>query len=95
MAVSQLVPLGAASPFEVEANLLLALPRSLGGEGFCGIELNVEVILSTSARAIVGSPVYISTYFFLRRTVGDRWPLNVRERPRTDAQGMACVTLTA
>lgn len=35
------------------------------------------------------SPVYISTYFFLHRTVGDRWPLNVRERPRTDAQGMA------
>ena len=34
MAVSQLVPLGAASPFEVEAYLLLALPRSLGGEGF-------------------------------------------------------------
>ncbi len=53
MAVSQLVPLGAASPFEVEAYLLLGLPRSLGGEGFCGIELNVEVTLSTSARAIV------------------------------------------
>ncbi len=35
MAVSQLVPLGAASPFEVEAYLLLALPRSLGGESFC------------------------------------------------------------
>lgn len=31
-----------------------------GGEGFCGIELNVEVTLSTSARAIVGkSRVYI------------------------------------
>ncbi len=60
MAVSQLVPLGAASPFEVEAYLLLALPRSLGGEGFCDIELNVEVMLSTSARAIVGkSRVYI------------------------------------
>ena len=60
IAVSQLVPLGAASPFEVEAYLLLALPRSLGGEGFCGIELNVEVMLSTSARAIVGkSRVYI------------------------------------
>lgn len=60
MAVSQLVPLGAASPFEVEAYLLLGLPRALGGEGFCGIELNVEVMLSTSARAIVGkSRVYI------------------------------------
>lgn len=60
MEVSQLVPLGAASPFEVEAYLLLALPRSLGGEGFCGIELNVEVMLSKSARAIVGkSRVYI------------------------------------
>lgn len=60
IAVSQLVPLGAASPFEFEAYLLLALPRSLGGEGFCGIELNVEVMLSTSARAIVGkSRVYI------------------------------------
>ena len=60
MAVSQLVPLGAASPFEVEAYLLLALPRSLGGEGFCGIELNVEVMLNTNARAIVGkSRVYI------------------------------------
>lgn len=60
MAVSHLVPLGAASPFEVEAYLLLGLPRSLGGEGFCGIEVNVEVILSTSARAIVEkSHVYI------------------------------------
>lgn len=60
MAVSQLVPLGAASPFEVEAYLLLGLPRALGGEGFCGIELNVKVMLSTSARAIVGKTrVYI------------------------------------
>ena len=59
-AVSHLVPLGAASPFEVETYLLLGLPRSLGGEGFCSIELNVEVMLSTSARAIVGkSRVYI------------------------------------
>lgn len=54
VAVSHLVPLGAASPFEVETYLLLGLPRSLGGEGFCGIELNVEVALSASARAIVG-----------------------------------------
>lgn len=54
VAVSHLVPLGAASPFEVETYLLLGLPRSLGGEGFCGIELNVEVMLSTSARSIVG-----------------------------------------
>lgn len=60
MAVSHLVPLGAASPFEVEAYLLLGLPRALGGEGFCGIELNVKVMLSTSARAIVGKTrVYI------------------------------------
>ena len=60
MAVSHLVPLGAASPFEVEAYLLLGLPRALGGEGFCGIELNVKVVLSTSARAIVGKTrVYI------------------------------------
>lgn len=60
VAVSHLVPLGAASPFEVETYLLLGLPRSLGGEGFCGIELNVEVTLSASARAIVGkSRVYI------------------------------------
>lgn len=60
VAASHLVPLGAASPFEVETYLLLGLPRSLGGEGFCGIELNVEVALSASARAIVGkSRVYI------------------------------------
>lgn len=60
MAVSQLVPLGAASPFEIEAYLLLGLPRALGGEGFCGIELNVEVMLNISARAIVEkSRVYI------------------------------------
>lgn len=60
VAVSHLVPLGAASPFEVETYLLLGLPRSLGGEGFCGIELNVEVALSASARAFVGkSRVYI------------------------------------
>ena len=31
--------------------------------------------------------MYISTYYFLRRTAGDRWPLNVRERPRTDGAG--------
>ena len=60
IAVSHLVPLGAASPFEVEAYLLLGLPRTLGGEGFCGIELNVEVKLGASARAIVGkSRVFI------------------------------------
>lgn len=60
MAVSRFVPLGAASPFEVEAYLLFALPRTLGGEGFCGIELNVEVRLGASARAIVGkSRVFI------------------------------------
>ena len=60
VAVSHLVPLGAASPFEVETYLLFGLPRSLGGEGFCGIELNVEVVLSTSAQSIVGkSRVYI------------------------------------
>lgn len=59
-AVSRFVPQGAASPFEVEAYLLLGLPRALGGEGFCGIELNVEVTLSASARGIVGkSRVYI------------------------------------
>lgn len=64
MAVSHLVPLGAASPFEVEAYLLLGLPRALGGEGFCGIELNVKVMLSTSARAIVGKTrVYIDLLF--------------------------------
>lgn len=58
--VSHLVPLSAASPFEVETYLLFGLPRSLGGEGFCGIELNVEVVLSTSAQSIVGkSRVYI------------------------------------
>lgn len=60
VAVSHLVPLGAASPFEVETYMLFGLPRSLGGEGFCGIELNVEVVLSTSAQSIVGkSRVYI------------------------------------
>lgn len=60
VAVSHLVPLSAASPFEVETYLLFGLPRSLGGEGFCGIELNVEVVLSTSAQSIVGkSRVYI------------------------------------
>lgn len=65
MAVSRLVPLGAASPFEVETYLLLGLPRSLGGEGFCGIELNVEVALNASARAIVGkSRVYIDLLLY-------------------------------
>ena len=60
MALSHLVPQGTASPFEVETSLLLGLPRALGGEGFCDLELNVEVKLSASAQGIVGkSRVYI------------------------------------
>lgn len=95
VAVSHLVPLGAASPFEVETYLLLGLPRPLGGEGFCGIELNVEVALSASARAIVGKSRVYMTYFCLRRTESDRWPLNAKERAHTGEPGMACVTPTA
>lgn len=44
----------AASPFEAQASMLLSLPRNCGGEGIAGIENNVPVKLSASARAISG-----------------------------------------
>ncbi len=39
-----------ASPFEVQASMLLSLPRRLGGEGFKGLENNKRIHLTQDAR---------------------------------------------
>lgn len=50
--VAALVRQGAASPFEAQAGLLLALPASFGGMGFEGLVFNQPVTLSSDARRI-------------------------------------------
>ncbi len=47
----QLKP-NAASPLEVQAGMMLGLPRRRGGEGFSGFEYNARVDLSKNARAL-------------------------------------------
>ncbi len=42
------------SPFEVQASLLLGLPRRFGGMGFTDIENNKVIHLSSDARALYG-----------------------------------------
>ena len=44
----------AASPFEVQAGMLLGLPDSLGGEGYSGFSHNYELALNASARRLAG-----------------------------------------
>lgn len=44
----------AASPFEVQAALLMGLPRAQGGEGYAGLRLNEEVRLSSEAKLLAG-----------------------------------------
>ena len=54
----------AASPFEVQAALLLGLPRRLGGEGLGGPACNRKVALSPGARLIARqSTCYCDLYF--------------------------------
>lgn len=45
----------AASPFEVEAALLIALPRNMGGEGMRIKGMNVKIVLSERAKRLVDS----------------------------------------
>lgn len=49
---AELIAAGAASPFEVQAGVLLGLPRRLGAEGFTGFSYNRRVILSHDARLL-------------------------------------------
>ena len=49
---AQLVLPNAASPFEVQASMLLGLPRHLGGEGHDGLTLNKKIALSTDAQTL-------------------------------------------
>lgn len=51
---AELVVAGAASPFEVQAGMLLGLPDSLGGEGYSGFSHNYELALNASARRLAG-----------------------------------------
>lgn len=51
---AQLVVPGAASPFEVQAAVLLGFPRRLGGEGFSGLQHNARVPFSPEARLLAG-----------------------------------------
>lgn len=50
--VAALVKPNAASPLEVQAGMLLGLPRRLGGEGHADFEFNAKVALSKDARAL-------------------------------------------
>lgn len=43
-----------ASPFEVQATMLLSLPPKLGGQGFKGLENNKEIKLTSDARLLSG-----------------------------------------
>ena len=49
---AQLVLPNAASPFEVQASMLLGLPRHLGGEGHNGLTLNKKIVLSADAQML-------------------------------------------
>lgn len=49
---AQLVLPNAASPFEVQASMLLGLPRHLGGEGHSGLALNKKITLSADAQTL-------------------------------------------
>lgn len=49
---SQLTVPNAASPFEVQAGMLLGFPRRLGGEGHSGFTYNAKVQLSNDARLL-------------------------------------------
>ncbi len=50
--VAKLVKPNAASPLEVQAGMLLGLPRRLGGEGYSDFEYNTKVVLDKDARAL-------------------------------------------
>lgn len=52
--IAEAVPCGVASPFEAETALLMSLPRDRGGAGFTRVAHNVEIKLSSDARAIAG-----------------------------------------
>ena len=51
---AELVVANAASPFEVQAGVLLGFPYGLGGEGYAGFSHNHEVALSDAARRLAG-----------------------------------------
>ena len=51
--VVQYVPLGTASPFEVETALLLGLDRVHGGYGFDSMEINAKIKLTNEAKRLV------------------------------------------
>lgn len=51
---TELVTGSCDSPFEVQASLLLGLPRRFGGMGFTDIENNKVIHLSSDARALCG-----------------------------------------
>lgn len=52
IAAARLTTPNAASPFEIQAGVLLGFPKALGGEGHEGFAHNVKVTLSPDARAL-------------------------------------------
>lgn len=61
---AKLINPNAASPFEVQAGLLLGLPRQYGGEGYLGLSHNEEVRLSKEAQVLTGgSRCYCDLYW--------------------------------
>lgn len=53
--IAQHVVQNAASPFEVEAALLIGLPRNMGGEGMRIKGMNVKIVLSERVKRLVDS----------------------------------------
>ena len=49
---ADLIVAGAASPFEVQAGVLLGFPRNLGGEGHSGFTFNKKISLTRDARLL-------------------------------------------
>ena len=65
----------AASPFEAQLSMLLALPRKLGGEGFAGLSNNARIPLSRKATRIAGRSTCYADILF--ESSNDKRPLIV------------------
>lgn len=65
-----------ASPFEVQATMLLSLPPKLGGQGFKGLENNREIKLTSDARLLSGRVRCCYGDLFFENTTSGR-PLDI------------------
>ena len=70
---AELVTGVAASPFEAQLSILLALPRRMGGEGLGGFENNARIVLSKDAKRISGLTCCYADLLFEK--TGNKRPL--------------------